>query len=125
VSELPYQVNKAQLVEKIAELVNEKKIEGIRDLRDESNKEGVRVVVELKKDAYPKKVLNTLFKMTQLQESFHVNSLCLVEGIQPRILTLKGLLEEYLGHRKEVVRRRTQYELDRAKERSAATVRLG
>jgi DNA gyrase subunit A len=117
VSELPYQVNKAQLVEKIAELVNEKKIEGIRDLRDESNKEGVRVVVELKKDAYPKKVLNTLFKMTQLQESFHVNSLCLVEGIQPRILTLKGLLEEYLGHRKEVVRRRTQYELDRAKER--------
>ncbi len=117
VSELPYQVNKAQLVEKIAELVNEKKIEGIRDLRDESNKEGVRVVVELKKDAYPKKVLNTLFKMTQLQESFHVNSLCLVEGIQPRILTIKGLLEEYLGHRKEVVRRRTQYELDRAKER--------
>ncbi len=117
VTELPYQVNKAQLVEKIADLVNEKKIEGIRDLRDESNKEGVRVVIELKKDAYPKKVLNMLFKMTQLQETFHVNSLCLVDGIQPRILTLKGLLEEYLGHRKEVVRRRTQYELDRAKER--------
>ncbi len=117
VNELPYQVNKAQLVEKIAELVNEKKLEGIRDLRDESNKEGVRIVVELKKDAYPKKVLNMLFKMTQLQETFHVNALCLVDGIQPRILTLKGLLEEYLGHRKEVVRRRTQYELDRAKER--------
>jgi DNA gyrase subunit A len=117
INELPYQVNKASLVEKIAELVNEKKLEGIRDLRDESNKEGVRVVVDLKKDAYPKKVLNMLFKMTQLQETFHVNALCLVEGIQPRILTLKGLLEEYLNHRKEVVRRRTQYELDRAKER--------
>lgn len=117
ISELPYQVNKAQLVEKIADLVNEKKIEGIRDLRDESNKEGVRVVVELKKDAYPKKVLNMLYKMTQLQETFHVNALCLIDGIQPRILTLKGLLEEYLGHRKEVVRRRTQYDLDRAKER--------
>ena len=117
VDELPYQVNKAQLLEKIAELVTEKKIEGIRDLRDESNKDGIRIVVELKKDAYPKKVLNHLFKMTQLQETFHVNSLCLVDGIQPRILTLKDLLEEYLKHRKEVVRRRTQYELDRAKER--------
>lgn len=117
VDELPYQVNKAQLLEKIAELVTEKKIEGIRDLRDESNKDGIRMVVELKKDAYPKKVLNQLFKMTQLQETFHVNSLCLIDGIQPRILTLKELLEEYLKHRKEVVRRRTQYELDRAKER--------
>jgi len=117
VSELPYQVNKATLVEKIAELVTEKKIEGIRDLRDESNKDGVRVVVDLKKDAYPKKVLNQLFKMTQLQETFHVNSLCLVDGIQPRVLTLKSLLEEYLAHRKIIVRRRTQFELDRAKER--------
>jgi DNA gyrase subunit A len=117
VDELPYQVNKAQLLEKIAELVTEKKIEGIRDLRDESNKDGIRIVVELKKDAYPKKVLNHLFKMTQLQETFHVNALCLIDGIQPRILTLKDLLEEYLKHRKEVVRRRTQYELDRAKER--------
>lgn len=117
VSELPYQVNKAQLVEKIAELVNEKKIEGIRDLRDESNKDGVRVVVELKKDAYPKKVLNQLFKMTQLQETFHVNALCLVDGIQPKVLTLKNLLEEYLGHRQTVVRRRTQFELDKAKDR--------
>ncbi len=118
VSELPYQVNKAQLLEKIADLVTEKRIEGIRDLRDESNKEGIRMIVELKKDAYPKKVLNQLFKMTQLQETFHVNSLCLVEGgIQPRVLTLKGLLEEYLKHRQEVVRRRTQFDLDRAKER--------
>lgn len=117
VTELPYQVNKAQLIEKIAELVTEKKIEGIRDLRDESNKEGIYVVVELKKDAYPKKVLNQLFKMTQLQETFHVNALCLIDGIQPRILTIKNLLEEYLSHRKVVVRRRTQYDLDRAKER--------
>ncbi|MCK9361416.1 DNA gyrase subunit A [Patescibacteria group bacterium] len=117
VEELPYQVNKATLLEKIAELVTEKKIEGIRDLRDESNKDGIRMVVELKKDAYPKKVLNQLFKMTQLQETFHVNSLCLVDGIQPRVLTLKDLLSEYIAHRKEVVRRRTQYELDRAKDR--------
>ncbi len=117
VTELPYQVNKSTLLEKMAELVTEKKIEGIRDLRDESNKDGIRVVVELKKDAYPKKVLNQLFKMTQLQETFHVNSLCLVDGIQPRILTLKNLLEEYVAHRKIVVRRRTQYDLDRAKER--------
>jgi len=117
VTELPYQVNKSQLLEKIAELVTEKKIEGIRDLRDESNKEGVRVVIELKKDAYPKKVLNQLFKMTQLQETFHVNSLCLVDGIQPRILTLKGLLEEYLTHRKDVIRRRTTFDLERAKDR--------
>ena len=118
VTELPYQVNKAQLLEKIAELVTEKRIEGIRDLRDESNKDGVRVVVELKKDAYPKKVLNQLFKMSQLQDSFHVNSLCLVEGgIQPRILNLKGLLEEYVAHRRIVVRRRTQYDLTRAKDR--------
>ncbi|MDO8617426.1 MAG: DNA gyrase subunit A [Candidatus Uhrbacteria bacterium] len=117
VTELPYQVNKSQLLEKMAELVTEKKIEGIRDLRDESNKDGVRVVIELKKDAYPKKVLNQLFKMTQLQDAFHVNSLCLVDGIQPRILNLKGLLEEYVAHRKVVIRRRTQYDLDRAKDR--------
>lgn len=117
VSELPYQVNKATLLEKIAMLVNDKKIEGIRDLRDESNKEGIRMVVDLKKDSYPKKVLNQLFKMTQLQDTFHVNSLCLIDGIQPRVLTLKNHLEEYLKHRQEVVRRRTQYELDRAKDR--------
>ena len=118
VSDVPYLVNKAQLIEKIAELVQEKKIEGIRDLRDESNKDGIRVVIELKKDAYPKKVLNQLFKLTQLQSTFHVNTLCLVEnGIQPRVLTLKGLLEEYLAHRKEVVRRRTEFDLNKAKDR--------
>lgn len=117
VTEIPYYVNKSTLIEKIAELVTEKKIEGIRDLRDESNKEGIRIVIELKKDAYPKKVLNQLFKMTQLQDTFHVNMLCLVDGIQPRILNLKGIMEEYLKHRQEVVRRRTQFDLDRAKER--------
>ena len=117
VTELPYQVNKATLIEKIAILVTNKKMEGIRDLRDESNKEGIRIVIDLKKDAYPKKVLNQLYKQTQLQDTFHVNSLCLVDGIQPRVLNLKGLLEEYIKHREEVVRRRTQFDLDRAKER--------
>ncbi len=117
VNEIPYQVNKATLIERIAELVRDKKLEGIRDLRDESNKEGVRVVIELKKDAYPKKVLNRLFTLTQLQETFHVNMLALVDGIQPRVLTLKMVLEEYLKHRQVVVRRRTDYELTKAKER--------
>lgn len=118
VTEIPYQVNKATLIERIAELVQEKKIEGIRDLRDESNKEGIRIVIELKKDAYPKKVLNHLFKMSQLQETFHVNMLALVDGIQPRVLTLKNILEEYLKHRQMIVRRRTEYDLARAKERA-------
>ncbi|OGF22779.1 DNA gyrase subunit A [Candidatus Falkowbacteria bacterium RBG_13_39_14] len=118
VSEIPYQVNKAALLEKIAELVKDKKIDGIKDLRDESSKEGVRVVIEMKKDAYPKKILNKLFKMTQLQTSFHMNMLALIDGIQPRVLTLKMVLEEYLKHRKEVIRRRTEYELAKAKERA-------
>lgn len=118
VTEIPYQVNKATLIERIAELVQEKKIEGIRDLRDESNKDGIRIVIELKKDAYPKKVLNHLFKMSQLQETFHVNMLALVDGIQPRVLTLKNILEEYVKHRQSVVRRRTEYDLARAKERA-------
>jgi DNA gyrase subunit A len=117
ITEIPYQVNKATLVEKIAELVRDKKLEGIRDLRDESNREGVRVVVELKKDAYPKKVLNRLYTLTQLQETFHVNMLALVDGIQPRVLTLKMVLEEYLKHRQVVVRRRAEFELEGAKKR--------
>ncbi len=119
ISEIPYQVNKASLVEKIAELVRDKKIEGIRDLRDESDREkSVRIVVELKKEAYPKKVLNALYKMTQLQDTFHVNMLALVDGIQPKVLNLKLILEEYVKHREEIVRRRTQYELDKAKDRA-------
>ncbi len=118
VSEIPYQVNKALLLEKIAELVQEKKIEGIRDLRDESAKGDVRIVVELKRDAYPKKVLNQLFKMSQLQETFHVNMLALVDGVVPRVLPLKTMLEEYVKHRQTIVRKRTEYDLARAKDRA-------
>ncbi|MCX6785633.1 MAG: DNA gyrase subunit A [Candidatus Komeilibacteria bacterium] len=118
VSQIPYQVNKSALVEKIAELVKDKKIDGIRDLRDESDRDGVRVVIELKKDAYPKKVLNALYKHTQLQETFHVNLLALVDGIQPKVLTLKMVLEEYLKHRREVITKRTLYDLNKAKDRA-------
>ena len=118
ISEIPYQVNKATLVEKIADLVKDKKIEGVKDLRDESDKDGVRVALDLKKDAYPKKILNNLFKLTQLQETFHVNMLALVDGIQPKVLTLKMVLEEYIKHRTEVIKRRTQYDLNKARERA-------
>lgn len=118
VHEIPYQVNKASVVEKIADLVKEKRIEGIRDLRDESNKEGVRVVVELKRDAYPKKVLNQLFEYTQLQETFHVNTVALIDGLQPRLLTVKMLLEEFVKHRKDVIVKRTQFDLTKAKDRA-------
>ena len=118
VSEVPYQVNKATLLEKIATLVQEKKIEGIKDLRDESNKDGVRVVIELKKDSYPKKVLNQLFKMTELQTTFHTNMLALVDGIQPRILNLKSILEEFIKHRQVVIRRRTEFDLAKAQDRA-------
>jgi len=118
ISEIPYQVNKAVLVEKIADLVKEKKLDGIKDLRDESDKGGVRVVIYLKKDSYPKKVLNAIYKKTQLQETFHVNLLALVNSIQPRVLTLKMALEEHIKHREEVIKRRTQFELDRAKARA-------
>jgi DNA gyrase subunit A len=118
ISEIPYQVNKSTLVEKIASLVRDKKIKDIKDLRDESSKEGVRVVIELKRDAYPKKILNQLYKSTQLQDTFHVNALALVDGIQPRVLTLKMILEEYIKHREVVIRRRTEYDLNKAKERA-------
>lgn len=118
ITEIPYQVNKANMLMRIAQNVREKKIEGIRDLRDESTKDGVRVVIELKKDAYPKKVLNRLYQTTQLQETIHYNMLALIDGIQPRTLTLKMILEEYLKHRKEVVKRRTEFELERAKDRA-------
>ncbi len=119
VSEIPYAVNKSTLLEKIATLVQEKKIEGIRGLSDESNKDGIRIVIDLKKDSYPKKVLNQLFKMTSLQETFHVNMLALTEGgIQPRVLTLKDILGEYISHRQEVVRRRTEFDLNKAKDRA-------
>jgi len=118
ITEIPYQVNKSVLVEKIADLIKNKKLEGIKDLRDESDKEGVRIVIELKKDAYPKKILNGLYKHTQLQETFHVNILALVDGLQPKVLTLKMALEEYIKHREVVVRRRTQFDLNKARERA-------
>lgn len=118
VNEVPYQVNKAELIEKIANLVQDKKIEGIRDLRDESNKDGVRVVIDLKKDSYPKKILNQLFNLTGLQTTFHFNMLALVDGIQPRILNLKNVLEEFIKHRQVVIRRRTEFDLNKAKDRA-------
>ena len=118
ISELPYQVNKASLVEKIADLVREKKLEGVKNLRDESDKDGVRVVIDLKKDSYPKKILNSLYKNTYLQNTFHVNILALVDGIQPKVLTLKMVLEEYIKHREFVVKRRTEFELEKAKDRA-------
>lgn len=117
VTEIPYLVNKSTLIEKIADLVREKKIEGIRDIRDESNKEGVRIVIELKKDAYPRKVLNRLYQSSQLQTTFHYNMLALIDGIQPRILNVKQILEEHIKHRKVVVRRRTEYDLAKIDDR--------
>lgn len=118
ISEIPFQVQKSTLIEQFANLVQEKKIEGIKDIRDESDKEGLRVVVELSRDAYPQKVLNRLFKFTDLQKTFHLNMLALVDGIQPRVLNLVEILSYFIGHRQEVVFKRTKYELEKAKERA-------
>ncbi len=116
VDELPYQVNKKTFVEKIAELVNEKKIEGISDLRDESDKSGMRVVIELKRGEVPEVVLNNLYKQTQLQDTFGMNMVALLDG-QPRLLNLKQMLEAFLRHRREVITRRTVFELRKARDR--------
>lgn len=118
ITEIPYRVNKATMLEKIADLVKDKKIEGIRDVRDESDKDGVRIVVDLKKEALANKILNQLFSYTQLQETFHMNMLALVDGIEPHVLNIKAVLENYLKHRQIVVRRRTEFELRKAKERA-------
>jgi DNA gyrase subunit A len=118
ISEIPYRVNKAELVQKIAMLVTEKKLEGIKDLRDESDKEGLSIVIELKNDAAPQKILNQLYKLTELQKDFHLNMIGLVQGIQPQLLSIKDVLEQYLSHRQVVVRRRTEFELRKAKERA-------
>jgi DNA gyrase subunit A len=115
-TEIPYQVNKAKLIEKIAELVREKKIEGIADLRDESDRDGMRIVVDLKKDAVPEIVQNNLWKMTPLQESFGINMLAIVEG-RPQILSLKKALTHYIAHRRDVVTRRTLFDLRQARDR--------
>ncbi len=117
ITEIPYQVNKATMLQRIADLVRDKKLEGIKDVRDESDKDGVRVVVDLKKEGLPNKILNQLFSYTQLQETFHMNTLALEDGIQPLVMNIKTILENYLEHRKIVVRRRTEFELRKAKDR--------
>lgn len=119
VREIPYLVNKANLIAKIAENVKSNRLQGIRDLRDESDKAGIRIVIELKRDAYPKKVLNQLFAGSDLQKTFHINMLALTEGgRQPKVLTLKEVLAEHIEHRRQIVTRRTQFDLERARERA-------
>jgi DNA gyrase subunit A len=117
ITEIPYQVNKARLIEKIAELVQEKKLEGISELRDESNRLGMRIVIELKRDAIPQVVLNNLYKLTPMQASFGIINIAIVDG-QPRLLTLKQILEEFFEFRREVVKRRTQFDLRKAQARA-------
>ncbi len=117
ITEIPYQVNKAKLIEKIAELVQERKLEDIAEIRDESNREGIRIVIELKRGAVPQIILNKLYKLTPMQSSFGIINLALVNG-QPKVLTLKGLLEAFVNFRREVVKRRTEYDLRKAKARA-------
>jgi len=117
ITEIPFQVNKARLLERIAELINEKKLEGVSDLRDESDRSGMRIVVELKRDAVPQVVLNKLYKLTPMQSSFGVINLAIVNG-QPRVMNLKQMLECFIDFRREVVRRRTEYELRKARARA-------
>ena len=118
ITEIPYGLNKASLIEKIADLYKEKKILGLSDIRDESARGKVRIVIDLKKDAYPKKLLNQLYKLTPLQSMFHYNMLALIDGIQPRVLGLQNIIAEHIKHRITVIRRRTEYELRKAKERA-------
>ena len=117
VHELPYQVNKARLIERIAELVREKKIEGISDLRDESDRQGMRIVIEVRKDANANVLLNNLYKQTALQTTFGVNTLALVNG-EPKVLSLKECLVHYLDHQRVIIRRRTEFELRKAEARA-------
>ena len=118
VTEIPYQVNKSDLIKKIADLVIEKKIEGIKDIRDESDREGLRIVIELKTDIPPQKILNQLFKHTDLQKNFNLNMLALADGLQPQVMSVKDILSFYLKHRKESITRRSAFELKKAKERA-------
>jgi len=116
ITEIPYALNKESLVIKIADLVRDKKVTGIADIRDESARGNVRIVIDLKKDAFPKKLLNQLYKLTPLQTAFHFNMMALVDGIQPRVLGLQDIIQEHIKHRRIVVRRRTEYELRKAKD---------
>jgi len=118
ITEIPYALNKESLVIKIADLVNNKIITGVSDVRDESARGNVRIVIDLKRDAYPKKLLNQLYKLTPLQTSFHYNMMALIDGIQPRVLGLQDILGEHIKHRRSVVRRRTEFELRKARERA-------
>ncbi len=118
INELPYQVNKSNMIEKMARLVTDKVIAGISDIRDESDREGIRVIIELKKESYPQKVLNQLFKHTELQSSFGYNTIALADGLQPRLLNLQEMLQIFIDHRREVVMLRITFERDKAKERA-------
>ena len=118
ISEIPFQVQKSALIERLANLVQEKKIEGVRNIRDESDREGMRIVIDLQKDVIAQKILNRLYKFSDLQKTFHLNMLALVEGIQPRVLNLIEFLDYFISHRKEVVFRRVKYDLEKAKERT-------
>ena len=118
ITEIPFQVQKSELIKQLAKLVEDKRIEGVRDIRDESDKEGMRIVLDLRKDAFPKKILNALYKYTDLQKTFYLNMLALVEGIQPRVLSLADVLSFYLKHKEEIIIRRTQFDLRKAKERA-------
>ena len=117
ISEIPFQVNKSSLVEQFAKLVQEKKIDGIRDIRDESDKDGMRIVFDLQRDGHPQKILNRLYKFSDFQKTFHLNLLALVDGIQPKVLSLVEILQYFIDHRRQVTMRRLQYELKKAKDR--------
>ena len=118
ITEIPYQVQKSSLVVQFAKLVEDKRIDGVKDIRDESDREGMRIVIDLKKEAFPNKVLNSLYKYTDLQKTFHLNMLALVDGIQPRVLSLSDVLSFYLKHKQEVVVRRTKFDLAKIRERA-------
>ncbi len=118
ITEIPYQVNKSELIVKIAELVTDKRIEGVKDVRDESDKDGLRIVIELKNDISPQKILNQLYNLTDIQKDFHLNMIALVDGLQPQTLSLKDVLQYYVLHRQEIVKRRAQFDLKKAEERA-------
>lgn len=118
ITDIPYQVNKSELIAKMAELVTEKKIDGIRDIRDESDKDGLSIIIELKNEVPPQKVLNQLYQYTDLQKDFHLNLLALSDGLQPQVMSIKDVIMAYVAHRKNIVRRRTEFDLRKAEERA-------